>query len=352
MFSVAEYKKQYYSKHPLAEAMGGISDFEAELFFYIDEVSMDNPVIGEEHRKGLERLALSFIKDQLPHKEVDEFIGTTGDWFQLMFMLQKCGLSKNELEEWDDKFYSGYFEKKLKPEAEIDFSTFWYLNLNFLDFRFDYYSRIRIGTTERELMDQFLIFQKFRGEINGIRIEDYRSFLGWVKHCCFYYKNLPHQLDASLSRYTDFIEQILAWGIAECRNNAEFRLLSRYIVYREELITSKEPRRWKKEVRKLVGWFTGYGEKPCRLLWLFSGLAVLFTVVYCVLPGIDGVEGSAIEKIVSALYLYVTTSLTVGYGDITPTTSLAKVIVMVNEVAGFCIGGAFISLSLRKLFRY
>lgn len=352
MIPISEYKKQYYATHPFAKDFGGISDFEAELYYYIDEVSKDNQNIDAKYRGGIEDLTNRFIIEQLPFHNTDNISVDLGDWLQLMIMLQKCGLKKEELEKWDDSFYSTFFEKKILPESSKDFHAFWFMNEEFHDFRLNYYSKIRIGTTERELLDQQSLFRRYRDKINSIRMETPLSFMNWVNQCCYYYEHLPKILDYPKTYYANFIENILALGIAECRNNADYTSLSRYIIYRERMITANESSRWRKNLRKLVDVLTCYGEEPSRLLWLFAGFAVIFTTIYSLWPGLIGIKGRAIDKVISALYFYITTSLTVGYGDLTPVSNMGKILVMINELSGFCIGGAFISLSLRKLFRY
>lgn len=97
MIPISEYKKQYYATHPFAKDFGGISDFEAELYYYIDEVSKDNQNIDAKYRSGIEDLTNRFIIEQLPFHNTDNISVDLGDWLQLMIMLQKCGLKKRNL---------------------------------------------------------------------------------------------------------------------------------------------------------------------------------------------------------------------------------------------------------------
>jgi len=71
------------------------------------------------------------------------------------------------------------------------------------------------------------------------------------------------------------------------------------------------------------------------LLVLFSGLLAIGTVFYA------RVEG---WSVLDALYFSVATLATVGYGDITPRTSLGKAFTIVYVLIG---AGVFVSLAAR-----
>ena len=51
------------------------------------------------------------------------------------------------------------------------------------------------------------------------------------------------------------------------------------------------------------------------------------------------------------MLFFVTTSLTIGYGDIKPETSFSRIVVMINQIVGFFLSGSLVTLYLRKWFR-
>ena len=347
--SYEEFKKNYAKTHPLAvviNAENPLSDFEMHHEYYIHVLYNGIDVDMSGYKRELTKHVQKLISDDLVHENQVDY----NRYHECMLMLQKAGTSKKELEEIDSTFLSRVFDF-LRNDLMRDFSIFWDNNMAFLIFRESFYKDIRIGTTEHELYFQSIIFTNHRCDFNTVIVESYVMFLKWVQQCYYYYQRRPTYCDAEY-QYAPFIEEITALCVTCCKENCGFTRMSNYIMFREKFITDKEKKKVKKIVRKAVGVIAGYGERPMRLLICFGILAVVFSVTYFFLPGIVGLPDNAFDRVIASLYFYITTCLTIGYGEIYPETSWAMMVVMLNEILGFVIGGSFISLYLRKIFRY
>jgi hypothetical protein len=64
----------------------------------------------------------------------------------------------------------------------------------------------------------------------------------------------------------------------------------------------------------------GYGERPSRIVGTATALLLMYSVAFYTLLGADGTKTS----ITDCVYLSLVTFTTLGYGDITPKTTLMK----------------------------
>lgn len=344
-----EFKSNYDKKHPLAAVLNKedlLSDFEMHHEYYVQILYNGTDVDMSGYKEELTKHARYLVNNELVCVNQVDY----NRYHECMLMLQKAGASKEELENVDSVFLTKVLDF-LRDELEYGFSVFWDTNLTFLIARESFYRDIRIGTTERELHFQSTIFSNHRCDFNKVIEESYVMFLKWVQQCYYYYQRRPEHCDAEY-QYAPFIEEITALCVTCCRNNCDFDRMSDYILFREKFKTQNEKKKAKKIVRKFVGIISGYGERPLRLLICFGILAVVFSITYFFLPGINGLPDNVFDRGIASIYFYITTCLTIGYGEIHPVTSGAMLVVMLNEILGFVIGGSFISLYLRKIFRY
>lgn len=100
---------------------------------------------------------------------------------------------------------------------------------------------------------------------------------------------------------------------------------------------------------------TGFGEKPWRLVWVL----LFFNVAFAMLFSVSGLSFHGIcaastwwSKFSDFVYFNNTTMLTVGYGDIYPVDSVAKLLVALLQLGGFAISSAAIALFLRRILRF
>lgn len=110
--------------------------------------------------------------------------------------------------------------------------------------------------------------------------------------------------------------------------------------------------------RKALDWYCGYGEHPFNILKMGFAINVVFLFIYFFnyrnLFQLNNIayNDSKIKLFIDILYFNVTTIITVGYGDIYPLNSLTKILVMCQQILGFIFTTSFVTLFLRKLFRY
>ena len=78
-------------------------------------------------------------------------------------------------------------------------------------------------------------------------------------------------------------------------------------------------------------------------LWLV-GVIVSFAAIFATVPGL--VE---VSNVLDALYFSVVTFTTLGFGDITPISHIGKVLVMLEVILGYLMGGLLIAILIRRL---
>lgn len=112
--------------------------------------------------------------------------------------------------------------------------------------------------------------------------------------------------------------------------------------------------------RRMLDYFCGFGEYPINIL----KVALLTNMMVCLIFFIDRElslnwleltnirKDNTLDFMVDVIYFNMTTLFTIGYGDIFPLNSITKLLVVFQEISGFIFTTSFITLFLRKLFRY
>lgn len=336
-----EFKEEYLSQfgNKIATLYLGmeIPECEIKLYYYIDY-----------YRKYPCKIVK--YKDEIREitKQIIENVYNDDSRYYLfldaMKLLQLISESKEYLIELDRQFYIKVYYNILECKDD-----FWEKILNFLRFRKKYYDKINIEVWVSELKNLKKIFIRKRKELNEITAYYPHLFLELSNYYFYYYERVA----CSKEECGYYGMNILLMCVTYCKNNNLMKEMSNYIYQLEKLRTSLVKSKKIRIKRYIFDIMCGYGEKPLRLLIVYFILAIIFTFIYSLIPGISKIsEMTGFDRIVSSLYFYNTTSLTIGYGDIQPLNSIAMIIVMLNQTLGFIIGGSFISLYLRKIFRY
>jgi Ion channel/Pentapeptide repeats (9 copies) len=94
----------------------------------------------------------------------------------------------------------------------------------------------------------------------------------------------------------------------------------------------------------ILRWTCNYGQSlGLWALWV-AGTILVFATIYAVFPGMVNVPGY-----LSAVYFSVTTFSTLGLGDITPISDIGKLVVMLEAILGYLMGGLLIAILVRRL---
>lgn len=230
----------------------------------------------------------------------------------------------------------------LEFEDKLDFLLhYWEFKRNMYKYVFPF------GSNELEMafLKQFYNNNKLSFDI--IQSAFPGQFIRFTDLTKWFYIHLPKIKDYD---YYLFQRSMLLARISIFRNYEEQDLIS------DAIYEYHKFKRGNSFLKKLNDYFTGYGEKPFRIIKLFFILHFTFAILnlspLVELSNITDKDLSCLEKLIKVIYFNNTTFLTIGYGDVYPLNSLSYCIVMIQQLVGFLTTGAFISLVLRKMFRF
>jgi hypothetical protein len=95
----------------------------------------------------------------------------------------------------------------------------------------------------------------------------------------------------------------------------------------------------------VLRWTCNYGQSLALWALWVVGTILLFASLYVLFPTM--INNS--HDFLDALYFSVTTFSTLGLGDIVPITAAGKVVVMMEAIAGYLMGGLLIAILVRRL---
>ena len=285
----------------------------------------------------------------LERREIDESL------FGILLNLAKitrdskiCDIQKNNFDSEILTLISHGLSNEL--EQDTTFTTAFTKIIKWYDFRINkYIPCMEIGYSYYELKYLKNLYDLYPDKISIIKAEKPNLFLKFsslYRQLCYLYNCQEKRttlifLDTEKAILLDTISLCSTLGILERMSSAIYAYNK--IIYKKRPITS-----W------LLDFFIGYGEKPFRIIKLILLYHILFLLLFLIpifefnnLPA-----NISWEKIISIAYFNNTTMLTVGYGDIYPNDILTKFVVSMQQIFGFLITGSFITLSLRKMFRF
>jgi hypothetical protein len=268
------------------------------------------------------------------------------DLLMLAEMTNESGINNQTKERLDNSLIN-FSQKKFSEELQAnDFDITLEDIVNWYYFRVDYYKVIKIGTTETELHFLQRIVESNPREFERIKFELPFLFISF-SHCIkWFYDRLPKIKDKN---YNTFFRRIMLGKIYVYKNLGELELMS------ETIYNYYKSKKGNRSIKWALDYFTGFGEKPFRLIKLYLALHLFFCLImFLPIFKLKGIEDnySFFEKAVRIFYFNNTTFLTIGYGDISPDNIPTMLVAIIEQILGFIAAGAFVTLTLRKLFRF
>ncbi len=267
---------------------------------------------------------------------------------ELIYICSQTDFTIDELENLDAHFITALTAKELSfesPEHE------WHFILRYLNIRQVLHTNVCFHTSTADLEFCIRFFQKNRDlMVQKQSVEPY-NILFFIREIEFLYKNVSAPVEG---RYITALFGVYSMGLRTASLIHDDQFITEFSYKHkltEEKYTTERKRRFMLKIQRLT---CGYGEKPLRILWFYFAIWLVFSMIYSLVPSVDirlpaGI--SAWEKLIFCTYFFNTTSLSIGYGDLAPANTLSMIIVMINQIFGFVIGGTFIALFLRKIFR-
>ena len=306
----------------------------------------------------LQKENIKHLWDELLEANAQELTAELEDEIILLLRVSILAkLTQNDLSEILLKVCLGAIKKF--PENEVsnleltlkDITKWYYLRANLEEI-------VPVRYVEEDILFFKKLYRNNQSQFNIMKTTIPNSFLQFSACVYFLYSRLA--IDRRY-KYKDFFRQIMLDRISLLKNAGAFEELSEsIIIYQREMqksITEKS----KFLVSWMIGFFTGYGEKPFRLLMVLFVLYTFFTILFYPNPfgwgcfeikGIGEPNQDFFDTIIAILYFNSTTMLTAAYGDMYALNSVTRIAVIIEQILGFLVIGSFISLVLRKMFRY
>lgn len=245
------------------------------------------------------------------------------------------------------------------PESEVtDLGSALKDIFEWYDFRANIEKVVPVYYVEADLLQFMNLYYSNQAKFSIVKSETPIAFLHFT--ACIHYLYSHLDIDRRC-QYKDFFRQIMLERISVLKNMGAFDEMSVSIVLYHEEVEKSITDKSKFLFSWAMGFFTGYGEKPFRLLWVLLGLLFSFTILYYPNPfgwgyfeikGVGEPGQGIIDTLIALLYFNSTTMLTAAYGDMYALNSVTRIAVVLEQILGFVVIGSFISLVLRKMFRY
>ncbi|RUS44591.1 potassium channel family protein [Cohnella sp. AR92] len=324
-----------------------INNFEFEVMYYWDCKENLN-----EYQQEIIDLWKKFFDLFSSYKRLDEIKSILSILTRLSTISGIAKEKKGELDSQLIDLFEGRFRSKFKT---IEFRVVVEEIVDWYTYKGDYYYPFMgIGTTETELHHLETLYNNYDSDFEKLKTEVPALFLKYSGCIYYFYENLPRYTDRN---YDAFFRYVMLGRIAVFRNIGELDKMSDTI-YLFMKYKANQIRGANLYWHKVMDYYTGFGEKPFRLLKLYLTVQVIFFILmypYSWSPiELKGIlpDDPIWSKMVSTLYFNSTTLLTSVYGDISPNNAWAKLLVIIEQVLGYITCGSLVALTLRKWFRY
>lgn len=346
VISFEEYKKIYAETHKLGMELG-ISDDEI-MIIYFEDVFGDEEKYSKEDLINKKAELVNFASRLIENiSDLDGLEHIYLDFYFIIGLLKKIRDSGELIDDMEKKFIHKVLESLESILQNKGFEYFFEVNIRNLIARTEYINDTGYRPTDEELSYQATLFWRHHKDVVQIGTI-YPSFvIRWFQE----YKKM-YILSDRKYKYEKFYYSLLQMAILKSKELNRFDLLSEYIIEREKNITRRTTNIFKKLFRKIfLENILGYGEKLENIVKSMLVFCILMVFVY-MNTELEGMPScGVVDRVVASVYMFFTTSFTIGYGDITPKTTFARMAVMLNQVGGFFLSGSLVALYLRKWFR-
>ncbi len=268
-------------------------------------------------------------------------------FYMLVSLTGKAEIEKKKLEQLDlrlDASMKGVIQKRFEMsigfQHKVDEILDWY------KLRYEYLDYLKLSISYGEAAYMKKIANDYGEEFEKLKTVSPMTFIIFFNIFKKVYKSCDTDYQSKFSHF--YLEKSLEQVI--CAKN------SGHFVGYESLLRDyyTELLKEKKALNFLFRIFTGYGERPWRLIYLFLLVNLVFAIIFFLFPfAFDfNVELKNCERFLSFIYFNNTTMLTVGYGDIYPVGAGAKITVALLQIIGFAISSSAVALFLRKVLRF
>lgn len=348
MISYEEYKKDYFNGRSLAKALKNeMTEERFLLYYFMDCFAEDSDEVNENLYKEKERLvdlAIVLAENQSKNNNISVIYD---EFYFVLSLLERIDYNASELDRMEVACHEN-IQDILSSLKQKKFEEYFYENLNNLNLFVKHTRKSNYKLDRLELNYQSDIFYKNYKDVVHIGMDNPNSIVDWF----LLYKSIYNRR-AAFDKYTynNVYFTLLQMSIQKCKEMNRVECLSEYIIEREKFLTKKEKNIFKCCFRKYVlGIILGYGERVENVVLSILIFGIIMSGVYMKID-VDGLPESGCERIIASCYFFVTTSLTIGYGDIKPETSFSRIVVMINQIVGFFLSGSLVTLYLRKWFR-
>ena len=352
--SFEEYKRNYAETHSfsmhakciLGDACEDEIDDLITIMYYREKFGEDSNCADEQlldEKKRLIDFANRLIEENINKKSLDELYG---DFYFVIGLLLKLKDVSDVVKGLEERFIEKKIEQLNAMSKTIDFESFFEINLNNIKLYNEHISDTGFIPVDYAVWFQKSIFNKKHKEVIQLGMERPGDIIRWFIEIKIMYKLIPNKY-----KYKELYCALLQMSIQKSKDMNRFDLMSEFIIEREELITRWTKNGCKKYFRRyILEKVLGYGEKLENIVISLLIFGIIMTFIYMNID-LQGMPEYGLERLVAAIYFFFTTSFTIGYGDISPNTTMARLIVMFNQIIGFFLSGSLVALYLRKWFR-
>lgn len=165
-----------------------------------------------------------------------------------------------------------------------------------------------------------------------------------LRHTCFDWSTLDQAYfdNAIFDTETSFT------GVALQRINFNLAALLHDQAHSQQRITHLNERN--PYLAKLLRITTDYGRSIQRWLLWVVGVILTFALLFYLNPGmVQYSAGGEVTYFIDNLYFSVVTFTTLGYGDITAVTTLGRILVLIEVMFGYLMGGLLVAILAKKV---